>query len=675
MLAHDTSAEPREPSRRLGEYAFAAALVGLVFLVRLAAGAVVGSAVPFVAFIVPPLLASSRGGLGPGLFAAVVGTLLGNAFLPPTTPFTARVTATTGVLVVAVLVAWLGHTLRRARRTAQASAREARQLATRLTSVLESTTDGVLALDRDWRITYLNRRAAARVAGGRDLVGQTFWASFPDSVGTPFDHEYRRAMRDRVPVEFEAFYGPLAGWFDVHAYPADGGLVVFFREVTERRRAEEAQQFLVEAGIRLAGSLDLDTTLRGLSKLVVPRLADSYAVDLVAPDGTLERVAVAHVDPAKAELAREIARRHPRRADDPWHPSGAVIRTGRPLLLADAEPSLREGAERAAPYIETLRAIGFRSYMAVPLVARDRVIGTLSLGRYETADRFGEKDLSLAEDLARRAALAVDNARLFRDAQAAMREAEAAARARDAFLARASHELRTPLTSAVATVRLLKRVMAGALRERPEELVAIADRNLTSMLALVNDLLDASKLASGVERPKLAAIDLAATASRSVEVVAAQAREKGVAVVTRVPDGLRVLADQPRLEQVLVNLLGNGVKFTPPGGRVSLSAEGRADRVFVRVEDTGDGITATNLEKIFEPFFQANSKAVGLSQTERRAPRVRGTGLGLAICRQIVTLLGGRIWAESEGPGRGAAFVVELPPASTSLRTRSTGAA
>jgi signal transduction histidine kinase len=275
--------------------------------------------------------------------------------------------------------------------------------------------------------------------------------------------------------------------------------------------------------------------------------------------------------------------------------------------------------------------------------------------------RYGPADLALAEDLAQRAALAIDNARLFRAAQQAIREAQGAAQARDAFLARASHELRTPLTSALGTIRLLERAMAGRLNESPEELIGIAGRNLSAMLALINDLLDASKLALGHEPLVLQSLDLATVIRASVEIVGVQAREKSLSLGADAPAGLRVRGDRLKLEQVFVNLLSNAVKFTSTGGQVTVEAAVEADAVVVRVRDTGRGIAPEHLERIFEPFFQISDR--GPKAAADRRSRPRGTGLGLAISRQIVALHGGRVWAESEGLGKGATFVVRLPAA------------
>ncbi|HEX7125233.1 MAG TPA: ATP-binding protein [Thermodesulfobacteriota bacterium] len=263
-------------------------------------------------------------------------------------------------------------------------------------------------------------------------------------------------------------------------------------------------------------------------------------------------------------------------------------------------------------------------------------------------------------DVTERVAWEREMAALLAREQAARAEAESAARAREAFLARASHELRTPLTSALGTIRLLERAMEGRLRERPEALIAIARRNLSTMLTLVKDLLDASKLAPGNEPIALEPVELSAAMGAAFELIGAPAREKGVALRAAVPPGLSVPAEPAHLEQVLVNLLANAVTFTPPGGEVVVEAGPiGAAGVAIRVRDTGIGIAPEALDRVFEPFFRVERGPGRAALPRGGAPR--GTGLGLAICRRIVARHGGRIWAESGGPGRGSTFVVHLP--------------
>jgi signal transduction histidine kinase len=420
----------------------------------------------------------------------------------------------------------------------------------------------------------------------------------------------------------------------------------------EARLSELRTAFLAEASKRLDASLDYEATLRSLARLVVPVLADGCLIDLTETGRAVHPVALAHVDPGREPLLREIQGQPV--DPDGSHPVAVALRTGESQLASEVDEAWLGSIASNTAHRDLLRRLAPRSFMAVPLVARGRTLGVVSLFSIDSERRYGPADVAFAEDLAQRAAFAVDNARLFREAQQAIRQAQAAIRSRDSFLARASHELRTPLTSALGTIRLLRRSLAGALRETPETLVAIASRNLESMLDLINDLLDASKLAAGRERLSLASVDLADIVGASAEILGAQARDKGVDLRVEVPAGLSLSADRLKLEQLFTNLLSNAVKFTPSGGQVAVEALADGGRVLVRVRDTGEGVATEHLERIFEPFFQGD---------ETRGRRPRGTGLGLAICRQIVTLHRGTIWAESEGPGRGSTFVVSLPAA------------
>jgi signal transduction histidine kinase len=347
-------------------------------------------------------------------------------------------------------------------------------------------------------------------------------------------------------------------------------------------------------------------------------------------------------------------------APDSRHPTARVIRTGQAELVteviqADLDRDLTDPEHR-----EIIRTLALKSTMFVPLVARGRTLGVMLFGASESRRRFEARDLDLAADLARRAALAIDNARLYEEARAAVA-------ARDAFLARASHELRTPLTSALGTVRLLGRALAGSLDDPPETLVEIASRSLGTMASLVNELLDASKLAAGHDPLRLEPIDIALAVADAVAITEAQAHEKGIALHVDVPHPLVLSGDRLKLEQVLLNLLSNAIKFTPAGGSVAIGARRDVDpstdgeTIVVQVRDTGDGLPSDQLERVFEPFYQAGPGAARARPGERRMHSARGTGLGLSICRQIVTLHGGTVHAESEGPGRGSTFVVRLP--------------
>ncbi len=554
--------------------------------------------------------------------------------------------------------------------------------------LLEAAPDAIVIVRPDGHIVLVNAQTERMFGYRRDeLLGQRVEILLPERfraahVGQRAGYHaapHTRPMGERRDLRAQRKGGSeFPAEISLSPLPTRAGTLVIsvIRDITDRMNAEaerarlireqaaqaEAAEhrsaFLAEAGAQLAASLDYEATLATLARLVVDGFADYCVVYLAEAGPSLRRVAVAHVDRAKTELVHELTRQPPPDPNGP-DPLATALRTGRPQLMSEVTDALLEAVAHTPEHLRILRQLGPRSALSVPLVARGRTIGAFSFVAAESGRCYGPADLALAEELARRAALAVDNARLYQEAQEATRVAQEAVRARDVFLARAPHELRTPLTAALGTIGLLRRAAAGGVREPPDTLIEIASRNLGAMAALIDDLLDLSKLVSGRETLALAPVAVATIMRESLDVVGAQARDKGVTVRAAVPAGLTVAADRLKLGQVLVNLLANAVKFTPGGGEVTVEGVAEAESVLIRVRDTGKGIVPEHLEAIFEPFFQAGPT----QQSGDRRAHPRGIGLGLAICRQIVTLHSGRIWAESEGPGRGSTFVVRLPAA------------
>jgi PAS domain S-box-containing protein len=286
-----------------------------------------------------------------------------------------------------------------------------------IADILESISDAFYAVDLEWRFTYVNRKAEDLWGRPRDdLLGKNIWEEFPEAVGSEFYEQIRRAAEERTTVAFET-PSPVRGtWIAGRAYPSRGGLSVYFQDVTERRRTEEALGFLAESSEVLSSSLDYRTTLASVARLAVPTLADWCAVDIVGDDGALERLAVEHLDPEKITLAYRLEEQYP---PDPGSPDGVreAIRTGQPQMMSEIPEELVEAAARDEEHREMLRKLGLRSYMVVPLVARGKTLGAITFVTAESGRTYGEADLELASELARRAALAVDNAWLYEEAQ------------------------------------------------------------------------------------------------------------------------------------------------------------------------------------------------------------------------------------------------------------------
>jgi signal transduction histidine kinase/CHASE1-domain containing sensor protein/ActR/RegA family two-component response regulator len=417
----------------------------------------------------------------------------------------------------------------------------------------------------------------------------------------------------------------------------------------QRRSREEAEAasrrsaFLAEATGVLASSLDYEQTLRALAVFAVPHVADWCAVDVLGDDGKLRRLAVAHVQPEKVVWAQEIERRYP---TDPEAPHGVpnVVRTGRSELYAEITDEMLARGARDEEHLRILRDVGFTSVMIVPLVARGRPSGAMTFVTAESGRRYGPPDLAFAEDLAHRAALSVDNARLYKEAQEANR-------LKDEFLATLSHELRTPLTSVLGWAKLLR---SEALDEKTAaRAVEAIERNAEAQTRLINDLLDVSRVITGKLRLEVKATELGGVVEAAVESVRPAAEARGVRLDVRLdPSAGPVSGDADRLQQVVWNLLSNAIKFTPGGGHVEViltRANGNAE---IAVADTGRGIAPEFLPHVFDRFRQAD---------QRITREFGGLGLGLAIARHLVELHGGTITAASEGVGRGATFRVRLP--------------
>jgi len=435
------------------------------------------------------------------------------------------------------------------------------------------------------------------------------------------------------------------------------GVVMVFRDVTREQREHVRNEFLSAAGEALVSSIDYPATLATVAKLAVPTLADWCAVDLVDPDAkTLRQVAVAHVDEDKVRFARALGERYPPNPDDTTGPLN-VIRTGRAELYTEIPQDLLERGARDAEHLRIIRDLHLQSAMVVPLRGHGQTLGAMTFVYADSGRRYSSEDLSFAEDFARRAAMAIENARAVKEKdEARTREqvlrsaAELANRAKDEFLATVSHELRTPLTAILGWAVLLRRRNLSPETDKP---LATIERNARLQAKLIEDVLDISRIMSGKLALNFGPTKMRDTIISAVEVVAPAASAKDVSIVMEIPDeDAPIVADSDRLQQVVWNLVSNAVKFTPKDGRVLVRLERRPPAVCIVVSDNGEGIRRNVLPFLFEPFWQADAS------TRRRHG---GLGLGLSIVRQLVVAHGGTVRADSDGEGTGATFTVLLP--------------
>jgi len=416
------------------------------------------------------------------------------------------------------------------------------------------------------------------------------------------------------------------------------------KRAEERLRAsEEAQAFLAEAGELLASSLDVRAALAAVARLVVQSLADWCVVYMVEEDGLAHRVAGEHRDPACAEvLAEFMAEPLPMASGAPVT---AVLRSGESRLLPTIDDAvLRAVAGGDESQIERLRQLGVESGMVVAMVARGRTLGAFTLVSARPTRRFTESDLRVAEDLARRAAFAVDNARLYQQALLANQ-------AKSDFLAVMSHELRTPLTAILGYAELIRNGVLGEVNERQAwhlERLLVSARHL---LQLIDEILVFTRAEAGREEVRSERVDLAHLVSDIGRRIEPLAREKGLEFSVRGPERPALVElDRGKVRQILMGLLSNAVKFTSRGG-IELRTELEDGQAVFEVRDTGPGIRPEHLEDIFDPFWQA----------EQATTRTQGgAGLGLSLARRLARLLGGDITVDST-PGVGSTFTVRVP--------------
>ncbi len=532
------------------------------------------------------------------------GEVLGGLFFghPEAGVFTARDEALVLGLAAPAAVAMDNARLYEAAKRERGQAEAARQ---QTVNVLESITDGFVTFDREWRITYLNQQGALLLQGlpgvREGLIGKNHWEQFPDAVGTIIEEQYRRAVAEQVTVEFELFYPPLNAWINIRAFPSEDGLSVFFRDVTERKRAEEAQlnqQRWLEDLLNLA-PIPILLIEPGTARVTFANRAADEMAGGEFPKGR----------PAEEyHTVYHCTDRDGRRIPDEKMP-GVRVASGERLENFQMDWHTPRGVRSVLLFADTLPAMHGHPATCI-LVFQD----VSRLKQIET-------------------------------------ELRGANRLKDEFLATVSHELRTPLTAILGWATMLR----GNKFDEATAASALEtiERNARAQSQLIEDLMDVSRIITGKLRLDVRPVDLASVVEAAVEAVRPAAEAKGIRL-QRVLDTYAgpVPGDPVRLQQVVWNLLSNAIKFTPKGGRVQVRLERVNSHVEIVVSDTGPGISPDFLPHAFERFRQADAAI-----TRKHG----GLGLGLAIVRHLVELHGGAVSVESGGEGQGATFSVQLP--------------
>lgn len=494
-----------------------------------------------------------------------------------------------------------------------ASRRAHRETSEQRKRVLESITDAFMALDEEWCLTYVNAQAEALFERSRDeLIGCTLWEEFPEIAGSPFQEKYEEAVEKGETLEFVEYYSPEDRWFEVKAFPFEGGLSVYFDEVTERFRARKKlrrEQALVEAVMETSVAAIVVVDAEGRVSFANERAGDVLGVDVEELIG--------------AEYA-EVG------------------------TLADLDGNVIPAEEW--PFWEILNSgesISQRRYKFEDPGDTERFLSVSGAPLYDDAGEVRQVVFSVDD--------VTEQVQYERDLRTAKEEAERANQLKASFLANITHDLRTPLSSILGSAELLERRAPEECQESIERI----ERSSRRLLGTINSVLDLSKLETRTIEPAPEPVDMADELLGTAEIFQPQAEEQDLTLKAEVrEDPMPARLDPTMLHRITDNLLSNALKFTDPGGTVRLRGVVTEGTVTIQVEDTGVGIDEEFLPNLFESFTRG-SEAAGRE----------GNGLGLSIAKRLTELMGGTIEVESE-KGVGTTFTVRLP---RDVKTREQG--
>lgn len=681
-------------------YAISVAISGIAIVARLLLSSYLGFRTPFLSFYPAVFLAAVLGGAGPGLLSLAICTAAAVLlFLGRETPLAQdpqQQLALVFFVLSSAVMSVLCESQKRSFKLARESAEHARQssealaqserVATKRLAELEVVYDlspiGLAFLDPDLRFVRINERLA-QINGKpvEEHIGRSLTEALGENAKL-VEAKYREVLRTRRPLRSAEIVtgSPQGGkqYYLLNLDPVsnpDGqllGINVVVQDITARKSEEIRTRLLAEATQTLYGSLNFEHTLQKLAEAAVPDYADWCAVDIVQEDGSVHRLATRHKDPAKIRWAEELQLRFPY---DPAATTGvpAVIRSGKSEIYRDITPEVIEAAQLTDEAREVLEQLALTSLMVVPIYARGRVLGALTLVTAESKRHYDDDDLATAEELGRRAGIAVDNARLYFEAQREIKERaiaeeevrnlnaqlEARVEERTAELKTAvsdlegfcysvSHDLRAPMRSLSGNSRILLEDFSDELTQDGKDHLQRIALAASKMGELVDDLLQFSRLGRGeldfrtVNLSELA--QLAADSYKSLH-------PESNAIITIEPD-LMDCGDPSVLALAIQNLIDNALKYSSKVAqpKVQFGHEMKDGKPVYFVRDNGVGFDMRYAPKIFKPFSRLHRDA-----------EYPGTGIGLANVKRIISRHGGDVWVEAE-QGVGATFYFTLAP-------------
>lgn len=519
-------------------------------------------------------------------------------------------------------------------------------------AIVDSSEDAIISKDLDGRIMSWNK-GAEHLYGytEEEMLGKSIAMLIPPTKKNDFPlimkrlqegkkiehYETQRKTKDGRIIDVAITVSPLK---DAHGTIIGASKIA--RDITEKKRTEENLKFLSHASELLSSSLDYNKTLTTIAQLAVPQIADWCTIDMLTKAGEPELLVVAHKDPEKVAWGEQLREESPIDMDAPTG-LGNVIKTGKPEFYPLITDEMLAASAKSQKELKLWRSIGFTSVIIVPLRSGDKTIGAITFVTTESRKRYTESDLHMAEELARRASLAIENADLYQEAQDAIRM-------RDEFIALASHELKTPVTS----LKIFMHALQHQLRKQLTEDIADhpfkkMDDQVGKLTQLINDLLNVSQLRRGKLNFAMEKFDLNQVLKETIE--QAQQISKAHQIILKGKIDKKLYGDKNRISQVIMNLLTNAIKYSPAAEKISLHVGSKEDAVVIRVEDNGIGIEKEHQKKIFDQYYRVTSFE------EQTYP---GLGMGLFIAAEIVKRHGGKIWVEGE-KGKGSTFSVSLP--------------